>query len=67
MIETGGLTARLDTFLLPEVQAEQPFWKEINQVACGLIAKGVKKGDKLLIHAENCPEMMIAWYASARD
>lgn len=41
------------------------FWKEINKVACGLIAKGVKKGDKLLIHAENCPEMMIAWYASA--
>jgi crotonobetaine/carnitine-CoA ligase len=41
------------------------FWDEINTVACGLIAKGVKKGDKLLIHAENCPEMMIAWYASA--
>lgn len=43
----------------------QQFWIEINQVACGLIARGVKKGDKLLIHAENCPEMMIAWYASA--
>ncbi|TNF36388.1 MAG: hypothetical protein EP312_01415, partial [Gammaproteobacteria bacterium] len=41
------------------------FWEAINTVACGLIAKGVKKGDKLLIHAENCPEMMIAWYASA--
>ncbi|HEY9035404.1 MAG TPA: AMP-binding protein [Pseudomonadales bacterium] len=41
------------------------FWAAMNQVACGLIAKGVKKGDKLLIHAENCPEMMIAWYASA--
>jgi len=43
----------------------QQFWKEINQVACGLIARGVKKGDKILIHSENCPEMMIAWYASA--
>ena len=41
------------------------FWEEINTVACGLIAKGVKKGDKVLIHAENCPEMMIAWYASS--
>ncbi len=41
------------------------FWQEINQVACGLIAKGVKKGDKVLIHSENSPEMMIAWYASA--
>lgn len=43
----------------------QQFWIEINQVACGLIARGVKKGDKLLVHSENCPEMMIAWYASA--
>ena len=41
------------------------FWAEINEVACGLIAKGVKKGDKILIHAENSPEMMIAWYASS--
>ncbi|MEO9223326.1 MAG: AMP-binding protein, partial [Mycobacteriaceae bacterium] len=41
------------------------FWQEINQVACGLIARGVGKGDTVLIHAENCPEMMIAWYASA--
>src|ERR1035437_9197514 len=41
------------------------FWEVTNKVACGLLAKGVKKGDKLLIHAENCPEMMIAWYASA--
>jgi crotonobetaine/carnitine-CoA ligase len=41
------------------------FWAEINEVACGLIEKGVKKGDKLLIHSDNSPEMMIAWYASA--
>ncbi len=41
------------------------FWLAMNQVANGLIANGVKKGDKVLIHAENCPEMMIAWYASA--
>lgn len=43
----------------------QEFWQDVNKVACGLLAKGVKKGDKLLIHSENCPEMMIAWYASA--
>lgn len=41
------------------------FWEEANKVACGLIAKGVKKGDKLLIHSENSPEMVLAWYASA--
>ncbi len=41
------------------------FWADMNKVACGLQAAGVKKGDKVLIHAENSPEMMIAWYASA--
>src|SRR5690606_30483802 len=41
------------------------FWQAMNRVANGLLAQGVKKGDKVLIHAENCPEMMIAWYASA--
>jgi crotonobetaine/carnitine-CoA ligase len=41
------------------------FWTQMNQCACGLIAEGVKTGDKVLIHAENSPEMMIAWYASA--
>lgn len=41
------------------------FWEDINKVACGLIARGITKGDKLLIHGENSPEMVIAWYASA--
>lgn len=41
------------------------FWQAANKVACGLVAKGVKKGDKLLIHSDNSPEMMIAWYASS--
>ena len=41
------------------------FWADINKVACGLVAAGIKKGDKVLIHSENSPEMMIAWYASS--
>ena len=43
----------------------QAFWQDINRVACGLIDKGVKKGDKVLIHADNCPEMVLAWYGCA--
>lgn len=43
----------------------QRFWEEVNWVANELIEKGLKKGDKLLIHCENCPEMVLAWYASA--
>lgn len=43
----------------------QQFWQQVQKVACGLIAQGVSKGDKVLIHSENSPEMMIVWYASA--
>ena len=32
----------------------------------GLAAKGVGVGDKVLIHADNCPEMVLAWYACAK-
>ncbi len=31
----------------------------------GLADRGVTKGDKVLIHADNCPEMVVAWYACA--
>lgn len=41
------------------------FWTDVRKLAAGLQAKGVKKHDKLLIHAENCPEAVLAWYASA--
>src|SRR5262249_10227592 len=34
-------------------------------VAAGLARRGVRAGDKVLIHLENCPEFVIAWYACA--
>ena len=36
------------------------------KVAAGLAERGVGVGDAVLIHAENCPEAAIAWYAVAR-
>lgn len=42
------------------------FAQATKQVAAGLHAKGVGIGDMVLIHAENCPEGVIAWYACAR-
>ncbi len=42
------------------------FHSEVADVAAGLAARGVAKGDKVLIHSDNCPEMVIAWYACAR-
>jgi len=42
------------------------FSQATKKVASGLHAKGVGIGDMVLIHAENCPEAVIAWYACAR-
>ena len=42
------------------------FDQETARFAAGLVAKGVKKGDKILIHADNSPEMVLAWYACAK-
>lgn len=42
------------------------FADETKRVAAGLHDLGVGEGDKVLIHAENCPEAVFAWYACAR-
>ena len=42
------------------------FNEEITALAAGLHARGVRKGEKVLIHADNCPEMVLAWYACAK-
>jgi len=42
------------------------FAAEVARLAGGLHARGVRKGDKVLIHSENAPEMVLAWYACAK-
>jgi len=42
------------------------FVTSTKEIAVGLAAKGVTKGDKVLIHSDNCPEMVLAWYACAQ-
>ncbi len=34
-------------------------------LAAGLRDRGIEIGDKVLIHADNCPEMLLAWLACA--
>lgn len=41
------------------------FWEDVRSLAAGLAAKGVEAGDKVLIHSENSPEMVLSWYACA--
>lgn len=38
---------------------------DVHRLAAGLADRGVAVGDKVLIHAENCPEMVLAWLACA--
>jgi crotonobetaine/carnitine-CoA ligase len=41
------------------------FLTDVKRLAAGLAGRGIGKGDKVLIHADNCPEMVLAWYACA--
>ena len=41
------------------------FEHRVRQCAAGMSARGIKPGDPVLIHLENCPEMLIAWFACA--
>ena len=38
---------------------------DARRLAAGLAARGITQGDKVLIHADNCPEMVLAWLACA--
>ena len=41
------------------------FADAVARVAGSLQGRGVQKGDRVIIHLENCPEGMIAWFACA--
>lgn len=42
------------------------FDEDSSRIAAGLHGRGVRKGDKVLIHSDNCPEMVLSWYACAK-
>jgi len=42
------------------------FAEETRAYAAGLAAHGVGQGDFVVIHLENCPEFLFAWYACSR-
>lgn len=41
------------------------FYADARNVAAGLRARGIGHGDFLLLHANNCPEFLLTWYACA--
>ncbi len=50
----------------PRTWTYRQFVDDVEKVAAGLHARGVGIGDKVLIHADNCPEAVLSWYACAR-
>ena len=42
------------------------FAAAVERFAAGLLARGVGKGDFVLVHLSNCPEILIAWHACSR-
>jgi crotonobetaine/carnitine-CoA ligase len=41
------------------------FARDALGVAAGLRGRGVRAGDRVLIHLENCPEFLLAWFGCA--
>lgn len=39
------------------------FHDEVGRLAGGLLRRGVRAGERVLIHLDNCPEALLAWYA----
>ncbi len=42
------------------------FAADVERLAAGLQARGIAPGARVLIHLDNCPECILAWYACAR-
>src|SRR5579883_334050 len=41
------------------------FHERVGRLAAGLARRGIKPGDFVLVHLDNCPETILAWYAAA--
>lgn len=41
------------------------FSDEVSRIAHALSRRGVRQGDRIVIHLDNCPEAILAWFACA--
>lgn len=49
-----------------EIWTFRGFARQVNKVAAGLAARGVRAGESVLVHLDNCPEILFAWFACAK-
>ena len=47
----------------PRVWSYAQFSNEVRAVAAGLRRRGIRPGQKVVIHLENCPEFLLTWFA----
>lgn len=50
----------------PKTWTYGAFAQDVERLAAGLLTRGITQGDRVLIHLDNCPELLLAWYACAR-
>jgi crotonobetaine/carnitine-CoA ligase len=43
----------------------EAFLHDVQATAGGLAARGVRRGDRVLLACENCPELLLTWFACA--
>lgn len=48
-----------------EAWSYRRFHDQVGRIAAGLARRGVVAGERVLIHLDNCPEALLAWYACA--
>jgi crotonobetaine/carnitine-CoA ligase len=41
------------------------FATQVARLAGGLAARGIRPGDRVIVHMDNCPEFLLAWFACA--
>lgn len=49
-----------------EVVGYEAFRQRVLSLAAGLAARGVRAGDRVIVHMENCPEFLETWHACSR-
>ena len=50
----------------PQTWTYAQFADEVARIAGGLAARGVRKGDRVMVYLENCPETLLMLFACAR-
>ena len=49
----------------PREWSRQEFLDDVRRVAAGLALRGVVPGERVLMHGDNCPELLLTWFACA--